>query len=257
MQNEMRPPVIGVIGGMGPYAGLDFVQKIFGSTKAKKDQDHLNCVLVSLPGSVSDRTAFLLRNEGENPAAGMFESARRLHLAGASYAAVACNTAHAKRIFEPFCEAVKKELSGLVIVNMLESCAEFIKKERGGLSRIGLLATVGTHQSGVYGEYFRKEDGFTLLEPDAAGKENIHEAIYNEGFGIKSFSQPVTERARALVSGEINRLAEKGAQAVILGCTELPLAIPPGATSSIQLIDPGLIAARKLVSLAAPERLAE
>jgi aspartate racemase len=92
-------PFIGVIGGVGPYAGLDFIRKIFSNTIASKDQDHLNCLLISCPSIIPDRTEFLLQGNGENPAYGLFESARCLYIAGVRYAVVACNTAHSCRIF--------------------------------------------------------------------------------------------------------------------------------------------------------------
>ena len=248
-------PIIGVIGGVGPYAGLDFVRKIFSNTLAKRDQDHLNCVLVSCPSIIPDRTAFLLEDKGEelNPAFGMFESARRLYLAGARLAAVACNTAHADRIFSPFLAMVKEALPELEIINMLETCALYVK-ESLSVKRLGLLATMGTYQSGVYREYFKEEDGFSLLEPDSAGQRNIHDAIYNEDFGIKAHSDGIEPRAKELITGEIQRLANRGAEAVILGCTELPLAVQ-SQDSPVPLIDPGLITARRLISLSAPEKL--
>ena len=253
--NENLSPIIGVIGGVGPHAGLDFVQKIFANTLAKKDHDHINCVLVSFPSAISDRTGFLLRNEGENPAAGMFESARSLYMAGARIAAVACNTAHSQRIFAPFCTMVKESLPDLNIINMLETCEIHIKKPSSKkITRLGLLATIGTHKTKVYHEYFKEEEGFTLIEPDSVGQENVHEAIYNEEFGIKSQSQPTTAKARELISGEIYRLIDQGAQAVILGCTELPLAVQ-AETFTVPMIDPGLLTARRLIELACPEKL--
>jgi aspartate racemase len=249
------PPVIGVIGGVGPYAGLDFIRKIFSNTLAARDQDHLNCVLISCPSIITDRTAFLLEDKGEeaNPALGMFVSARRLYLAGARLAAVACNTAHAGRIFSPFLAMVKDSLPGLEIVNMLETCALYVK-ESLRIKRLGLLTTMGTYKSGVYREYFKEEDGFSLFEPDMMGQKKIHDAIYSEDFGIKAHSDEIEPRARKLIIEEIQRLGERGVEAVILGCTELPLAVQ-GGDSSVPLIDPGLITARRLISLTAPEKL--
>jgi aspartate racemase len=251
--------VIGVVGGVGPQAGLDFVQKIFANTKAKKDQDHLNCILVSCPSIIPDRTGFLLKSadvqgtkEEENPAFGMFESARRLYLAGARIAAVACNTAHADRIFSPFCSMVKESLPDMKIVNMLETCAAYAKETQ--ISRLGLLATVGTYKSKVYHEYFREEDGFMFIEPDSAGQNSIHEAIYSEDFGIKARSQKVSSETTDRINHEILALAKRGAEAIILGCTELPLAVQD-LNCSVQLIDPGLITARRLIALTAPEKL--
>ena len=248
-------PIIGVIGGVGPYAGLDFVQKIFSNTLATRDQDHLNCALISCPSIIPDRTAFLLEGKEVelNPAFGMFESARRLYLAGARLAAVACNTAHAGRIFSPFLTMVKESLPDLEIVNMLETCALYVK-ESLHIKRLGLLATIGTHQSGVYLEYFKEEEGFTLLEPDSTGRKNMHDAIYSEDFGIKAHSDEIEPQARDLIIEEIRRLVVRGAEAVILGCTELPLAVQDG-DYPVPLIDPGLITARRLISLSAPEKL--
>ncbi|MCL2206092.1 MAG: amino acid racemase [Treponema sp.] len=251
MANEQKPALIGVIGGIGPFAGLDFMRNIFKNTRAIKDQEHLDCILVSCPSMIPDRTEFLFsRDDLENPAFGMFKSAEKLHAAGAGYAAVACNTAHSPIIWKPFCEMAEKSLPDLKIINMLEVCAAEVKSLN--LKRVGLLATKGTHKSRVYHEYF--QDVCELLEPDAAGQEKVHEAIYNKAFGIKAFSQPVKPQARAAIIGEIASLAERGAQAVILGCTELPLAVNPTEVS-VPLIDPGLIAARQLILLVAPEKL--
>ena len=249
--------IIGVLGGVGPFAGMDFVRNIFNNTRAVKDQEHLDCVLVSCPSIIPDRTDFLLSCEDmENPALGLFESATKLHAAGVAYAVVACNTAHSAIIFKPFREMVEKSLSGLTIINMLETCAYHVKKSlessQSGAKRIGLLATRGTHKSGVYHEYFG--DGIELLEPEVAGQERVHEAIYSKDFGIKAYSQPVKPQAREVIATEISSLVNRGAQAIILGCTELPLAVTPGEVA-VPVIDPGLIAARALIALVAPEKL--
>jgi len=248
-------PIIGVIGGVGPYAGLDFVQKIFANTLAKKDQDHLNCMLVSCSSIIPDRTTYLLQtnDDVENPALGMFESARRLYLAGVRIASVACNTAHANRIFDPFCEMVKKSLPGFRVINMLEIAADHVR-EFMGIKCLGLLATKGTHKSLVYHEYFTKEDGFILIEPDDKGQEKIHEAIINEDFGIKAHSDNISPQAKNSIKTEIENLAHRGVKAVILGCTELPLATK-GQTYPVPLIDPGMLAARQLIALTAPEKI--
>ena len=247
--------IIGVIGGVGPQAGLDFVQKIFSNTIAHRDQDHLNCLLISCSSIIPDRTGFLLEGTetSENPALGMFESARRLYLAGAHIAAVACNTAHADRIFAPFCSMVKESLPEMKIINMLETCAIHVKESLHA-KRLGLLATKGTHESGVYHEYFKKEDGFLLIEPGATGQEKIHEAVYNKDFGIKAHSQKISPQAIELVNHEILALTDHGAETIILGCTELPLAAKD-LISPVPLIDPGLITARRLIELVAPEKL--
>jgi aspartate racemase len=183
----------------------------------------------------------------------MFSCAKRLYNAGARCVSVACNTAHADRIFSPFCDKTKEALPGLVVVNMLETCAAFVKSELR-VTHIGLLATKGTYSSRVYHEYFKSEDGFDLIEPELRGQDRIHEAIYSEKFGIKAYSQPVKSQAKNTIIYEIFRLAERGAEAVILGCTELPLAVAQ-EDLSLPIIDPGLLTARRLISLTAPEKL--
>lgn len=252
-----KPAPVGVIGGVGPYAGLDFIRKILDNTRAVRDQEHIDCMLISCPSIIPDRTSFLLKGqaeEKENPAQGLFESAKRLYLGGVRHAAVACNTAHADRIFTPFLAMTQKFLPDLTIVNMLETCAVHVRETLGHIRRVGLLSTIGTYQSRVYHEYFREADGFTIIEPEKAGKEKIQEAIYSEAFGIKAYAMPVKPQAQNYVNYEIFKLLDRRAEAVILGCTELPLAVH---TSSfpVPILDPGLLTARRLIALTAPEKL--
>ncbi|GHV62080.1 aspartate racemase [Spirochaetia bacterium] len=250
-------PVIGVIGGVGPYAGLDFVRNIFDNTRAVTDQEHLNTVLISCPSLIPDRTDFLLNkhDEKDNPAYGMFACAKMLYDAGARFVTVACNTAHAAPIFGPYSAMVAEKLPGLTIVNMLETCASYVR-EALGFTRIGLLATRGTHVSGVYREYFKAAEGITLLEPDNEEQEAVHDLIYNKEYGIKAHSSPVSPRAKETLSKAILTLAGRGAEAVVLGCTELPLAVEKKADFPLPLLNPALIAARRLITLADPGKLA-
>jgi len=255
-KNE-NAPCIGIIGGVGPFAGLDFVKKIFANTAAVKDQDHLNCILVSCPSFIPDRTGYLLNEnhkESDNPAFGMFECARRLYNAGVRIAAVSCNTAHSEPIFSPFCDMVKETLPGLDIINMLETCVSYVKESlEPQIKKLGLLATKGTYKTKVYNYYFEKEY-YKLIEPDPKGQDRIQDAIYNEQYGIKAHSNEIKPQARDLISYEINGLIDQGAEAVILGCTELPLAVNPKGFN-IPVIDPGLVTARRLIMLSSPEKL--
>ena len=137
---------------------------------------------------------------------------------------------------------------------MLETCVTHVKKSLPHITRLGLLATIGTYKSRVYHEYFTGDKGFELIEPEAPGQQRIHDAIYSEKFGIKAYSQEIKLQARDMISYETYRLVDQGAEAVILGCTELPLAIHP-ENYSFPVIDPGLISARRLIELVAPEKL--
>ena len=247
-------PIIGIIGGVGPHAGLDFVRKIFNNTVALKDQDHIDTILVSCSSLIPDRANFLLNKENINPQAGMFECAKKLHAAGAKYLCVACNTAHSDRIFTPFCQSIEKSLPGLIVVNMLETAANFMKDHFPEVKTIGYLATKGTYASGVYREHFSKNQRFNIIEPELQGQNRIHDAIYSLEFGIKAHSDPVHPKARSILLYEAFKLYDRGADAVILGCTELPLALNP-MDFSFPIIDPGLLTARYLINLVAPEKL--
>jgi aspartate racemase len=246
--------LIGIIGGVGPYAGIDFFRNILDNTVSSRDQDHVSTVLISCPSLIPDRTEFLLGNETENPAFAMFECAKRLYGIGVKYAGVACNTAHSKRIFTPFIEMVQEKLPGLVIVNMLETCMFYIKQNMPNIKRIGYLATKGTYRSGVYHEYLKADEGFSLMEPEPQGQERIHEAVYSQAFGIKVHSSPIHTKARSVLLYETFKLLDRGADAVILGCTELPLAVNPD-DFLVPVLDPGKLTARRLIDLAAPEKL--
>jgi aspartate racemase len=246
--------LVGIIGGVGPYAGLDFVRNIFNNTIALRDQEHIGTLLVSCPSIIPDRTKYLLDEEKVNPAAGLFEAAKMLYAGGARYAVVACNTAHSDRIFKPFCQMVHNGLPELVIVNMLETCANHVKENMPHLKKIGLLATQGTYKSRVYYEYFTRADGFDLMEPESQGRNHISEAIYSLDFGIKAHSNPVQAKACNILLYEGFRLLDRGAQALILGCTELPLAVDP-SDFAVPILDPGLLTARELIRRVDSEKL--
>jgi aspartate racemase len=246
--------IIGVIGGVGPYAGLDFVRNIFNNTVAERDQEHLDCMLVSCPALIPDRTGYLLGEGAQNPADGIYECAWRLYNAGCRCAALPCNTAHSGPIFGPLQKKIAETMPDFTLVNMIETCVRHIRENLPQVCRVGLLATKGTYKSGVYREYFQREAGVALIEPEEIGKEKIHQAIYNREFGIKAHSERICSQAQHHVIYEIYRLLDQGAQAVILGCTELPLAVTPSDFPA-PLIDPGKITARALITRCAPEKL--
>lgn len=245
---------IGVIGGLGPYAGLDLVRKILDHSPATQDQDHLNLIMVSLPSLVPDRTQWLLTGRGENPAKGMFECARRLHAAGADLAVVACNTAHARPIFDPYRRRVEAELPGLRLFHLIEEGLSHVLAER--FERVGLLATRGTYQTGIYQSCLRAMVGgaqhglaFSLLQPGLDGQQAIMDAIYHPDYGIKSQSNPASPEAVRLLRLELEAMREQGAQAILLGCSDLILALA-GQNLGLPVIDPAEVCAKRLVHLA-------
>lgn len=246
---------IGIVGGVGPYAGIDITRKVFDSTVASADHEHLSVLLLSSPSEIGDRTAFILGNSAVNPAEGIFNMLKRMESAGVDVAAIACNTAHSPLIFDAVTERLKSGKSRIKLVHMIREAALFIKEHYPGMKRVGVLATDGTLKAGVYDTVFGKE-GLSVIYPDASiQKENVHRAIYDPSYGIKASSNPVSDAASKDIRDAATHLAGKGAECVVLGCTELPLAFAGGDGLPVPLIDANLALARALVKSAAPEKL--
>ena len=251
---DKEEAIIGVLGGMGPYAGLDLVQKIFDQTQAGVDQDHLPVALLSYAHRIQDRSAFLSGEAAENPAHAIADIARQLDGLGVTVAGLPCNSAHAPPIFD----AVKAQLcaSGhdIRLLHMIEEAACFARETVNGIRRIGALSTLATHRLGLYRQAIEAA-GFEAVMPDEDQARLVHRAIYDAAYGIKAQSNPVTETARGLLLDAIAHLCGKGAQAVMLGCTELPLAVSEPIIDDTLIIDPTLALARALIRETYPEKL--
>jgi aspartate racemase len=236
-----RPFKIGVVGGVGPAATVDFIDKIVRNTKALRDQDHVKLVLEQNP-QIPDRTDCLI-GDGADPTIALYSTCKKLEADDADLIAIPCNTAHA------FIERIQPHLS-IPVVNMLFETVEHIRKKFPEPVSIGLLATNGTISSGVYHHEMSKA-GLSLLVPDAANQALVMKAIYGERGAKAGFTEGecVADLLHALAS-----LVERGAEVIILGCTELPLLIEqndalPVAGKTVVVLDPTEILARKCVSL--------
>lgn len=252
-----RRKVIGIVGGVGPYAGLDLNRKLFDSVLTDgTDQDQLEVLLFSAGSRIPDRTGYLLSHGAENPAGGLFEACRALEAAGATVAAIACNTAHAASIMGPLRERMDQAGLRLELVDMLAETGRFIRGRYGRAARVGLLATEGTIRCRVYERLLEGPEGLAeLLLPEEEFIVRGQRAIYDREWGIKARSNPVSERAVEECRAAVAHLAAKGAAVIILGCTELPLALPAARLEGVDLVDPALITARALVARVAPEKL--
>jgi len=167
---------------------------------------------------------------------------------------VPCNTFHAPKIFDRFRELVG-QIDGVSVVHMLEETAALIKELFPELRKVGLLSTTGTRNVGVYRQILEPM-GFEVIEVPETIQADVHDAIYNREWGVKAVT-PVTEQARSSFEGFIRTLNDLGAEAVILGCTEIPLAMPERVFEGTRLIDPVDALARALVREANPDKLKE
>lgn len=244
--------MIGIVGGMGPYTGLDLAKKIFDLTDAKSDQDHFPVSMISVPDQIEDRTKFLLDPILDNPGIAIGKVVRKLAESGATVIGMPCNTAHSPLIFK---EIEKQIPHGILFVHMIEEVLKWIKGKYPNIKNVGILATSGTIQSQVYHDELIQSKLEPITLPESVQRNCIDEAIYNESFGIKAISSPVSKEAVQQLESGISSLIESGAECVILGCTEIPIAIQESMFQTIPLVDSTHVLAHALISKSNPELL--
>ena len=230
----MGKKTIGIIGGMGPLATADLFEKIVGHTKAACDQEHLHVVIDSNT-NIPDRTAALLHG-GADPLPELVKSAGRLEKMGADVLIMPCNTAH--NYYDGIAAAVS-----VPVLHMVRLTAWALVER--GVKKAGLLATDGTVRTGIYQKSFAGS-GVELLTPDEAGQRAVMEMIYQ---GVKAGDMAFdAQPARQAME----RLLAAGAEVLILGCTELPLAVKLYGIA-LPAVDPTLELALEAIRFAGGE----
>ena len=223
--------IIGILGGMGPAATADFYSKLVSMTPVHSDQDHLRTVIWSDP-TIPDRTDALL-GLGPDPTPLLLHGCRVLRKAGATVIAIPCNTAHA------FVPRIADRV-GLPIIHMIDEVARHLAALDPPVRTAGLLATTGTVRAGLYQEWLARV-GVSLVLPDPASQdEEVMAAIRAVKAGERGIvaAEPLRRAA--------NRLIDRGAQAIIAGCTEIPLGLSAEAIQ-VPLLDPAVVLARALI----------
>lgn len=238
--------MIGVVAGTGPFAGLDLLGKIMSQTTAVRDQDHLTVASLSQPSAIPDRTAYLLGETALNPGIPIAQQLLLLEQMGAQVAGIPCNTAHAPAIFAEIERRLSAAGSRLYLLHMIAEVGQELRRTYPQVRRVGVLSTVGTAVAGVY-PLTLEPMGYDVIspEPDFLA-EVIHAAIYDPVYGIKAQGAATPRARRDLLRG-VSELRGAGAEAVILGCTEIPLALPEPVYEEIPLLDTSLILARALI----------
>ena len=213
--------VLGVLGGMGPAATVAFLARVQALTPAAGDADHIR-VVMDLNPQVPDRNT----RSGEAEAV-LGEMAARLKAAGAEVLAMPCNTAHA--------QAAGIREAGLPFIDMVEATAE--AAVRGGARRIGVLATPGGERLYTAALAARGAEAGLLQGPD-------REAFMALVYGVKRGE--VGAGARAGMTRLAEALGGAGAEALIAGCTEVPLLLE-AADAPLPLTDSAEVLARACV----------
>lgn len=247
--------MIGIVGGVGPYAGTDLLNKIFNNTLASSDQDHLDAILLSMASKIEDRTEFLIGIVEVNPGLALVEVLLKLEKSGATIAGIPCNTAHSEEIFKVIQLELEKAKSTIQVLNMIDETVSFISSHYPKVTKVGVLSTTGTYKSKLYASALTLK-GYEVIVPTMKMQEEIiHPAIYDKTYGIKTISNPIHTQARENLLMGISFLKEQGAEIVILGCTEIPLAITESKINDALTIDPTNILARALIYKSNPHKL--
>ncbi|AZS20992.1 MULTISPECIES: aspartate/glutamate racemase family protein [unclassified Caulobacter] len=192
--------VLGVLGGMGPAATLDFLAKLQAATPVSREQDHLR-VLVDINPKVPDRNV-----DGSDPGPVLAAMAAGLSASGAQVLAIACNTAHAY--------AQEVRASGLPLIDMLETAGLAARAQGAGVA--GVLGT--SLALGLYRDRF-SQLGLEVVTLDDHEQVEFMALLYRIKRG------DVGQASREAMAALAHRLINKGAQAVIAGCTEVPLVL--------------------------------
>lgn len=234
--SPQRLAKLGVVGGVGPAATVDFLHKVVRNTPARRDQDHIKVIVEQNP-QIPDRTEHLTGN-GVDPTLALYATCRKLEDGGADLIAIPCNTAHA------FIAPIETRLH-VPIVNMMRVTVDHLRATFPGLTRVGVLATDGTIASGVYRTALEAR-GMTQIVPPLAMQARVMNAIYGSR-GIKAgFTSG--ECADDIISA-VESLLAQDVDVILLACTELPLLFPDATTvtragRTAHLVDPTEVLAK-------------
>ena len=234
----MTDKVLGVLGGMGPLASAHFMLRLTLLTPADRDQDHIPAVLWSDP-RIPDRTAARLRI-GPDPLPWLMRGIDGLKASGCGAIAIPCNTAHGW--FEPMARK-----AGVPILHIVEAAATDLRRMGITSGAIGLMGTAATLAMRLFQDRLGAH-GWDIIEPDPAQMERlVTPAIASvKANRVVEAYQPLTE--------VVNSLASRGASAVVLGCTEIPLGIQAGPADALRapIVDTIDALARAAIAWARP-----
>lgn len=238
---RVPPCTVGILGGMGPAAGADFVQLFVRACTVRmgelgipvRDQSYPEHWLAQVP--IPDRSAALAdaRPGGHQVAEPLLQATGRLAALGARVLAIACNTAHAWHAL------VQQRFPDLLVLNGVQEVVTALAARP--VRRVGLLATRGTYDSGLY-QFALERAGIACYTPTLAERELVTRGIYD---GVKAGNDPLAREHFVAVARNLQQ--RHGVQVLIMGCTEIPLVLR-GASPwpDAELVDPALVLAQAL-----------
>ncbi len=198
---------LGVLGGMGPLATADFLRKLVEKTDAATDQDHIPVLLYG-DCTTPDRTANIV-GTGPSPLPQLLDGIRFLNAAGVTAICIPCNSAHR------WYDEMQAE-SGVPILHIVRASALQVRHKNAVARSIGILSTFGTHRMGMYRETLAGL-GYAVVSPtDLEFETLISPAIAMNKANLWVEAEPLYRAAAA-------HLVDRGAEIIVLGCTEIPV----------------------------------
>jgi len=233
MAEKYFKKIPGVLGGLGIDVTAEFLARVIDATGAEKEQENIPMIINHNP-AVPDRTSAILYDT-EDPLPSLKSSLEVLEKAGAGFIAIPCNTAHY------YYDALQEHVS-VPIIHMVREVALRILTLDKPAGCTGLMATTGTVRTGLYQKQF-KSKGIDILLPDGDDQDRIMKNI----MVIKSRRN--TSAIRQEFIRDAKKLADRGARAIVVGCTDISLAIKDGDVH-VPIIDSLSVLAEKTVQMA-------
>ena len=206
-----RRDAVGVLGGMGPLATVDFMRKVIAHTPAEADADHIPLIVSSIP-QIPDRVGPILRGEGADPLPALVRERRLLEAAGAKCLVMPCNTAH--HWYEPLAEDCP-----IPFLHVVDATRDSLAAAGVGPGPLGLVGTEATQKSRFFQDRLGRV-GYDCRLLDAAAMDRWIEP------GIRLVKQYRLEEAAGLLRRGLETLLAGSVSKVVLACTEIPAAFP-------------------------------
>jgi len=230
---QPKRKIVGVMGGMGPSATVDFMAKVIDLTKAVRDQDHVHMIVDNDPSVPNRQQA--IHSQIDNISSRLTAMAKRLEDAGADFLVLVCNTAHV------FLTEMRATV-GIPFVSIIDETVSEIRKSRPQAKTVGVMATTGCLETGIYQDAIAAS-GMIAVIPDAAMQDTCMALIDAIKAGDESAAVGQSMESVA------NALKQAGADVLIAGCTEIPLVFS-GANYSLPVFASTDILARRTVDIA-------
>ena len=209
--NNLIGKKIGILGGMGPEATVRLFDRIVQLTPAKKDQDHLQIVIINNP-KIPDRTAAIMEGK-ESPVISIQSGLDTLNDLGAQVIAIPCVSSH--YFFDDL-----EIPPNITLLNILQETAQYTINHLAGVKAVAVLGTDLTVNKNLFGEFFGLQKVATIYPTGKEQKDIVMNSIYQ----IKGGEYILPRNQLKIVA---NSLVRQGAEAIIAGCTEIPLALKP------------------------------